>query len=207
MPLKRISFPFSEFKSAHQIINKNYKNRYEELQNLIRYSCFIWADVVYAWSKIQEQARGSDQRFYFQSIVFNLYMLGAITKRIERDVTCGDPSLKDLRDNIAHIDEKLKKPLNFVPINDVKDGAVHTNDRGGKTFKYSLNSISINLHNDTVASVLGLIENTVFSTLKPTRSSKYKNFVSYEITEEHLCVIQTDLLKLLENYLSKIDLK
>ncbi len=203
--LKKIIIPFCVFKPESDIKNLNFKNRYGELQNMIRCCINVWNDIIYAWSKTQARESDCDPRFYYQTIIFNLYMLSAVTRRIESDVLENNESLKNMRDNIAHMDEKLKKPLNFVRVNDVKEGAVFKNEKGGKTYTYSLNGLFINTNNDTVATPLGVIDNTILSTLQPSEQSTYDKFVSYEISEPHLLEVQDDLLKLLKKYLSKIE--
>lgn len=188
VPLKRDRF------TANPNVNP------EELLNMIKYCCDLWSYIYYAWQEIQSKRRGIDNRFYYQTIIFNLFMLSAITRKIGSDVIGNNKNLKDLRDNIAHMDEKLKKPLNFVPLNDIKDGSVLNNHGGGKTYTMAMTGMHI-MGNDTVASPLGILDNIVFSTLKPTqKKSKYNRFVSYEISIEHLYEIQSNLLTLLDKY-------
>jgi hypothetical protein len=205
MALDKISIPHSRLKPPTDIHNTNYIDKCPQLVNMILHCCHIWNDIAYAWSKIQEKVGRYDPKFYYQAIIFNLYMLGAITKRIENDILNNNDSLKDLRDNIAHMDERLKEQLNFVPLNSIKAGAVLTNTGGGKTFVYSLNGLNMNMSNDTVSSPLGVVDNTVFSSLKPSRNSKYVDFVSYDITEDHLNEVKEDLIELLGKYFIKIE--
>jgi hypothetical protein len=205
MPINKIITSLSIFFEEDKITNTNYKNRYQELRNLVFYCCDIWNNVVYAWDRISVEKNNFDPRFYYQSIIFNLYMLGAITSSIGSDALNNDRSLKDLRDNIAHMDERLKKPLNIIPMNEIEQGSVFNNDNGGKIFTKSLCGSSICLDdNVSTSSPLGIIGNTVFSSLAPSERSEYTKFVSYEVTENKLITIQSKLVILLEKYFKNI---
>lgn len=204
MLIKKFGFPLV-FKKVSEVDNKNYLNRYEELRNMCFYCCDLWDNIAYAWLKIQSREGSHDPRFYYQSIIFNLYILSSITKSIEFDVLSKAKGLKDLRDNIAHIDEKLKNPLNFVPLNDIRAGSVIDRD-GIKTFTTSLTGLRINPTNNTTASPLGIVGDTIFSTLQPSEKSQYDKFASFELTEMALTEIQTNLFTLLKKYFTRIEL-
>ncbi len=107
MNINEIITSLSTFRKEGDIKNSNYKNRYQELENIVRYCCDVWNNIVYAFKKINQEV-DFDPRFYYQSIIFNLNMLGNITSVIGGDILENDIKLKDLRDNIAHMDEKIK---------------------------------------------------------------------------------------------------
>jgi hypothetical protein len=127
MSINKIIISLSIFLDENKINNSIYKDRYKELQNIVSCCCDTWNNVVYAWKRINVKEDDYDPRFYYQSIIFNLYMLGAITNSMGSDILSNNGELKDLRDNIAHMDEKLKKPLNIIPMNDIKPGSVLNN--------------------------------------------------------------------------------
>ena len=126
--LYTIIWPFCIFSPEDKIKNTNFKGKYNELKNLLFYWIDQWNNIIYAFNKTKDLSSDFDPRFYYQSILFNLYMLWSICQRIEADILGDGDNLKNLRDNIAHMDEKLKKPLNTVLINDVyKDAIIKEN--------------------------------------------------------------------------------
>lgn len=189
-----------QFHEEKDIENKNFKGRIEELKNLILYSIDLWNFIIYAWTKISdEKDKSLDSRFYFQSIIFNLYMLGAITNRVEDNILDDFKNLKDMRDNIAHMDEKLKHPLKYVPINDVYNDAL-TFDNGKIHLKVGLNGLNIN-DKFQIASPLGVLGNIIFSSLEPNKSrTSYSEFVSIKIDEDELLRIQKKYIEFLNKY-------
>ena len=208
--INKIITNMSTFKTDVEL--KNYKNWYEGLKNKINYCCDVWNNIAYAWRKVNDtNGVDFDSRFYYQSIIFNLFMLGAITKSIEYDILENDKNLKDLRNNIAHMDEKLEKPLNFIPINNIYPNAIEENGSGGVNVCVSLIGLTIDISDPKTwiaSSPLGIIGDTVFSSLQPTENrSKYKEFVTYKVTEENLNIIQNKLLNLLSNYFKDIKLQ
>ncbi len=204
--LYTIIWPFCIFSPEDKIKNTNFKGKYNELKNLLFYWIDQWNNIIYAFNKTKDLSSDFDPRFYYQSILFNLYMLWSICQRIEADILGDGDNLKNLRDNIAHMDEKLKKPLNTVLINDVyKDAIIKEN--WVTNIGVSLVGLQIDLNTWIVASPLWIVWDTIFSTLQPSEQSSYTDFVSYKITKESLIDLQNKLLKLLNKYFSEIKWK
>jgi hypothetical protein len=205
--INEIIWTHYKIKEKNEIKNVYFNDRYEELTNILKYSIDLWNHIVYAWKKINKQddnEKGIDKRFYYQSIIFNLYMLSSITKLLGSDITENSEALKDLRNNIAHIDEKLKKPLNVVSIHDVNPDAVEIKE-DKKIWRGDIIGLNINMQNNTASSPLGVLGDVVFSSLKPDETrSKYKIFVSYKISLNNLLELQKKFSRLLENYYTEI---
>jgi len=205
MTIQKIIFSFCVYKEETCINNSQYTHKYNELKQLTKYCCDIWNNIVYAWKRTHTQIPNQDIdiRFYYQTIIFNLYILGITTKSIERDILMEEQNLKDLRDNIAHMAERLKRPLNFININ-----KINPNGFGGNIIGNTIDTDSNG--QIIIASPLGIIENTIYSSLKPNpEKSNYKNkeFVAYQVTEDKLENIQGRLISFLNKYFEKIELE
>jgi len=186
----------------------------EENNQLVFYSGDLWNYVVYAWNKINQQDYDNnipcDPRFYYQALILNLHMLGLVTKKLGKDILDGDTNLKDLRDNISHMDEKLNNGLNFVNTKIINPDLIRKDSTGKTIINGSICGCNIHNNFELIASPLGILGDVIFSTLKPNpKFSNYKDkdFVSYQITDKKLEKIFNKLIVLLSNFYSYIHIE
>lgn len=191
---------------------KNSSLKLEQIESLMNELLLNWNDVVYAFRKIEKfeekNEENYDPRFYFKSIIFNLFMINSIGRRLGSSKFAENSSLKDLRDNLAHLDEKLKKPLKLVSPDELKappeDPQIIVN---GYPMHGNINGVKTT--GKTIASVFGVYSDVIFSTLEPSNKSsdnyKRKKFAKFEINKKILLATQTVITDEATKYYQKIE--
>jgi hypothetical protein len=149
--------------------------RLRSSNRLIEYCYALWNDIFFAYGITKNEVANPKLEFYYKSIAFNIYLLYASIHRLKAgglQINNIDKGLsKDIRDLIAHFDEKILENINLVDLNKVPGASTYISNHNGNLHISGGNIINGSLTSDSngvmVSSPFGVINSTIYSTLNP----------------------------------------
>lgn len=142
---------------------------------LIKYAFQLWNEIYYAY---EQAIQSSEKNFYYKSIAFNIYLLCAILSKKRITVSeLNTDYVKDLRDIIAHIDEKIDEPINQVDINNLP--TTQAVIKPGQISDITISDADMEINDDgaSISSPLGVYNGIIFSSLTPNVKKNNKGNV------------------------------